>query len=250
MSQTGTITFNSITDIRHLFNVSFYITQWIEDGIHGGNIQIRIKAIFPDLSEKELLFQYPSQPYDLSVPGYGFQVTYASMDQIDLKVTAPDEVIKWACTGSGCVESPYGQYSTKESCDSACKEPPGESLKLTVDKSVVNIGDTVTFTASVNKPDGTVINLYQQLVLGTDFLIGTGTLVNGYCTIKHTFTADGTVVHYACTPGIISTCDLQSNLVPITIGKTNYVTTALYAVGILAGAYIIGQYLNNRRIKK
>jgi len=249
MAQTGTVSFFSTIDIKELFGVSFLISQWIDDGIHSGNIQIRILSFYPDNSSKELLFQYPSQPFDLSKPGYGFQVTFADMSRIDLKVTAPDPlpITKWACTlDSGCIENSLGAYSTKSQCELACAPPPGESLQLVASKVLVKPGETIAFTATINKPNGTVINLFEDVPLGNDFLVGTGTLQNGKVIIQKTFTLPGTVAYYACTPGLISTCDQESNRITINISENSLQNTVITAAVILGGAYLISQLIANR----
>ncbi len=153
-------------------------------------------------------------------------------------------VYKWLCQSGVCMQSGDGIYDTQAQCQDNCA---GSSLRLTVDKSNPAVGEVVTFKALVNKPDGTIINLYQQAApLQQDFLIGTGTLYGGKCTIPHTFTYNGSTIQYACTPGLILACDLKSNLVPVKVGY-DYITMALYAAGILAGAYLIGKVLDRRK---
>lgn len=150
---------------------------------------------------------------------------------------------KWSCSDNCSVADTTGDYNSKAECVLACT-PPSESLSLTVDKAVVTVGDIVNFKASWDRADGTVINLYQALPLGSDFLVGTGSLVNGYVTIPHIFALAGTVVYYACSPGLLA-CSNESNRITVTIAdKTT--TYIIYAAGALALAYVAGQWLSNR----
>jgi len=151
---------------------------------------------------------------------------------------------KWSCSDNCSVADTTGEYNSKAECLAACT-PPSESLSLTVDKASVTVGDKVNFVASWNKPDGTIINLYQAVPLGADFLVGTGSLVGGYVTIPHIFAVAGTVVYYACSPGILGDCANESNRLTVAIASKT-TTYIIYAAGALALAYIAGQYLSSQ----
>lgn len=184
--------------------------------------------------------------FDLTNIPAGSHIYCAGSRCVTFTIVTDPQFNKWTCHDGCNVADTTGDYNSQAECKAACiVPPPGNSLALVVDKAIVTVGDTVKFKASFDRPDGTVINLYQAIPLGSDFLVGTGSLVGGYVTIPHTFALAGTAVYYACSPGLIDPCGYESNRITITIAdKTT--TYIIYAVGALALAYIAGQYLSSR----
>jgi len=127
----------------------------------------------------------------------------------------------WEYKNGVCQQTVTGLYSSKAACDAAHPPhpPPGDKyITLSADKNGYKPGDVIVFTAATNLPTGTVLTLYEQVPVGSDFDVGRATVSNGAAVFNKPAGSKGAVVYYVTGGGIITA--YKSNLVTVYITDT------------------------------
>lgn len=179
--------------------------------------------------------------FEFSLAGYETE-TISGRYTISSTINANLSQKNWECQAGTCKQTTAGTM-TKMQCDASCSVI-NPTLSLSVDKNQFNTGDTITFKVASDKPDGTIINLYESMPLG-DTKVGTGVLAGGKCTISKKAGVNGTIPYYVCTPGLVFACGDQSNIVTIVIGKQNATDWITWAIilGILTVLFFYSKEL-------